>query len=168
MIVSVELEAKSCPSCGLVYGVPKDWMAAKSRQHDRGEDVRWFCPNGHETVFAREAESVVLKRERDQLKQDNARMEEAVQVALRQAQEAKRVLKVQTRRTVAGVCPCCNRTFRQLATHMRHMHPEEQATLLRPPQAKGGEARAAAMTPERRRAVAKEAAKARWHGGAHG
>lgn len=165
MIVSVELEAKTCPTCGVMYAVPKDWLAAKSRAHDRGDrDVNWFCPNGHSTVFSREAETVVLKRERDRLKQENARLEQIAAEAQQKAAAVEAQARIDHRRTVAGVCPCCNRTFRQLATHMRHMHPEVAARA----QSKGGRARAAAMTPERRSAIAKEAAHKRWHGGAHG
>jgi hypothetical protein len=28
-----------------------------------------------------------------------------------------------TKRAKAGVCPCCNRTFKQLAAHMASQHP---------------------------------------------
>ena len=29
----------------------------------------------------------------------------------------------QKKRAAAGVCPCCNRTFKQLARHMERKHP---------------------------------------------
>lgn len=157
----MELEAKSCPSCGLVYGVPKDWFAAKSRQHDRGDkDVQWFCPNGHATVFSREAESVVLRREVERYKQQMARLEQEAADAIAAEGRAKAEIRRQARRAVAGVCPCCNRTFRQLATHMRHMHPAEVRA--NQAQAKGGKARSAILPPETRRDIARRAARARW------
>lgn len=36
------------------------------------------------------------------------------------AREAERL----RRRTAAGVCPCCNRSFVQLARHMKTKHPD--------------------------------------------
>jgi hypothetical protein len=141
--------------------VAKDWFAAKSRQHDRGDkNVQWFCPNGHETVFSREAESVALRRERDILKQQIARYEQFALEKEREVAAAKAELKREHRRAVAGVCPCCNRTFRQLATHMRHMHPAEVRA--NQAQAKGGKARSAILPPETRRDIARRAARARW------
>lgn len=163
MIVAVTLEAKTCPSCGLVYAVASDWMAAKLRQHDRGDrGASWYCPNGHEVVFAREGDVPRLQRELDRAKQENARLEEAAIAAQREARAAQAEVKRTTRRAIAGVCPCCNRTFRQLTHHMRAQHPEQYAAQIVTGRAKGGKARAAAMTPEARSATAKRAANARW------
>jgi hypothetical protein len=125
MIVQVELEAHTCPSCGAAYGLSKIWMESLSRQHDRGDkDVKWYCPNGHTVMFSREAESVVLRRERDRLKQENARLEQEALEALAAQHAAELKVKQQAKRAAAGTCPCCHRTFRQLSVHMRHKHPE--------------------------------------------
>jgi len=37
-----------------------------------------------------------------------------------------RVTKIK-RRVQHGVCPCCNRTFSNLASHMKTKHPEFEA-----------------------------------------
>jgi chemotaxis response regulator CheB len=38
---------------------------------------------------------------------------------------ATRAQLTKTKKRVAnGVCPCCNRTFKQLARHMKAKHPE--------------------------------------------
>jgi uncharacterized C2H2 Zn-finger protein len=169
MKVEMELESKSCPTCGVVYAVSKDWYAALGRAHDRGDaDTKWYCPNGHATVFSREARIPELERELNRAKQENARLEEAAAEAQRETRKAWAEQKRTKRRAVAALCPCCNRSFRQLAHHMRSQHPEEAAAIIVEGRAKGGKARAAGMTPEQRSAIAKTAAVARWHGGANG
>ena len=39
-------------------------------------------------------------------------------------QATKGVVTRLKKRAIAGVCPCCNRTFQQLAAHMAHKHPD--------------------------------------------
>ena len=38
---------------------------------------------------------------------------------------ALRIVKRQARLSEAGACPCCKRTFQQLARHMAAKHPEQ-------------------------------------------
>jgi hypothetical protein len=135
MKVEMLLETKSCPTCGIVYAVPQDWYASLNRQHDRGDhDVKWYCPNGHVTVFSREAKYVAIERERDRLKQDNARLDEARIKAERRLLVVQKEVKSRAKRAAAGVCPCCNRTFIQLARHMKTKHPDEVALRLPSPE----------------------------------
>lgn len=107
----------TCPSCGIYYGVPEHWL--QSRREDKKD---FYCPNGHVASY-RESEADRLRRERDSLKQQIARVEdekrEQIDRALRAEKETKRLRK----RAAAGVCPCCNRTFTNMARHMKTKHP---------------------------------------------
>ena len=57
-----------------------------------------------------------LRRERDQLKQQLAYKDDEI------AAKGKQLTRLQ-KRIHAGVCPCCNRTFTNVARHMKTKHP---------------------------------------------
>lgn len=121
--VAEELSVLHCPSCGMLYAAPTAWRAKLLEQHDRGEAVSWCCPAGHSIVFSTESELDRVRRERDRLKQDTARLECEALDFHRRAIAAESEVERQKTRSAAGVCPCCHRTFRQLALHMKTKHP---------------------------------------------
>src|SRR5690606_27011581 len=41
---TIRLEVRSCPVCGIVYGIPEDFADALRRQ---GRPAHYSCPNGH-------------------------------------------------------------------------------------------------------------------------
>lgn len=158
--VTEEMRVQRCPSCGIAYAVPQSWYDDLVRlHHERGDESAHYCPNGHRLTFSGESNLAKAERERDRLKQDNARLIELRDAAEKAKFAAEREIKRQAGRTAAGVCPCCSRSFRQLAAHMRNQHPSETATSLRH---RGGVARAARLTAERRIEIARKGAAARW------
>ncbi len=110
-----------CSSCGIGFGVPTDY------EYQRRQDRATFhCPSGHRQWFpgkTSEARIEELKAQiagKDDLLQ-STRAERDKQWRLRRAAEGKaRAVK---RRVAAGVCPCCTRTFQNLAAHMKCKHP---------------------------------------------
>lgn len=89
----------------------------------------FYCPLGHSNVF-RESEADKLRRERDRLKQDQARLHdrireerEAKEAVQRSANAYKGQATKLRNRAAAGVCPCCNRQFQNLHRHMKTQHP---------------------------------------------
>lgn len=110
-------ETEACCSCGVVFAMTAEFRA--SRLRDKRE---WYCPNGHKQWYvgktdaekAREAEQALRKAE---LK---------LQAEMDQRQAADRELKRLQQRSKGGACPCCNRTFVQLARHIKSQHPEYQ------------------------------------------
>jgi hypothetical protein len=114
-----------CWSCDVMYAVTKEFD--RRRREDK---QRFYCPNGHGAAY-KESEADRLRRERDILQQQIARAEDERSAAWRAEAEAitarkkvERELKRTMTRAGAGVCPCCNRTFQQLARHMQSRHPE--------------------------------------------
>jgi septal ring factor EnvC (AmiA/AmiB activator) len=96
----------------------------------RNDKASFYCPNGHSMSY-RESEADRLRRERDRLKQDQARLEEEKREAWatanaqrERAEKAEKATKRLKKRTSAGTCPCCSRTFANMAEHMKHQHPE--------------------------------------------
>lgn len=116
-----------CGKCGIEHWVPE---AFYDEQVKLGPSGGWYCPNGHRRVF-RESAADQLRRERDRLQQQLAQKDDAIAYQREQRERAERsaaAYKGQTtrlkKRAKAGVCPCCNRTFENLARHMATQHPE--------------------------------------------
>lgn len=119
------------------------WLPAtlyKAAKHS--SRISFFCAYGHEAIFSEgETEADKLRRERDRLVQQMAQRDDVIakqgrviaftKEELGREQAAVRALKDGSarvrKRTVAGTCPCCKRTFRQMALHMRNKHPEFKA-----------------------------------------
>lgn len=114
-----------CGECGIEFDVPETWRAARQESKDT-----FYCPNGHSRVYL-ESEADKLRRERDRLAQQIAQKDDEIkwQRDLRQATErqvsaAKGQITKLKKRASAGVCPCCNRTFANMAAHMKTKHPD--------------------------------------------
>ncbi len=109
-----------CITCGVPYSVPKS-LWDKQRQSGGFH----HCPNGHSQGWNREAsEDERVRRERDRLKQDAARLADEIAAQRARAEKAEAATKRLKKRTAAGTCPCCQRTFSNMAEHMKHQHPE--------------------------------------------
>lgn len=127
--MSITLTRIQCGTCGVEHAIPKV-------MHDAAyeEGGYWHCPNGHQRGYKTGEEKKradEMRRERDLWKQRTARKDDEIARLEFQKAELKRekaavkgqVTKLKNR-SKAGVCPCCNRTFKQLAAHMKNKHPE--------------------------------------------
>jgi NMD protein affecting ribosome stability and mRNA decay len=121
----VTLEVTQCCSCGITYAAPRWWMNA--RREDKGTI---HCPNGHTASYresATDRAEKAARRAQELLAHERQRSLELklqVERAERQASAARGQVTKMKRRAAAGVCPCCNRTFKQLAAHMKDQHPD--------------------------------------------
>jgi hypothetical protein len=124
VITDVTLEKVNC-WCGTPFALPELLLkSARTAGH------KIYCPHGHAIVW-KETEADKLRRERDRLKQEQARLIEERDAAQRseneqwqRANKAEAATKRLKKRTSAGTCPCCSRTFSNMAEHMKHQHPE--------------------------------------------
>lgn len=114
-----------CGKCGIHFQVTEKWDSDK-----RASGETFYCPNGHPRVY-RETTVDKLRRERDIAQQQLARAEDEKRHAERRAEAeaamrrtADAAVKRLRKRASAGTCPCCNRTFGNMATHMKKQHPE--------------------------------------------
>ena len=117
-----EFYIESCFACGCLFGMTMDFKDARQRNKDT-----FYCPAGHPQHYLGKSDKE-LRREAE------ARARAAEDQALAAKQELARVKREakaeQTRlaqRARGGVCPCCNRSFVQLARHMKTKHPEHGA-----------------------------------------
>lgn len=105
--------------CGISFQVPGWW------EKGRRETKAWFyCPNGHGQHFTGESDADKFRRERDIAKQQLARAEQEAADAQKRADLLQKQKRRLEKRAAAGTCPCCQRTFSNMATHMKKQHPE--------------------------------------------
>jgi hypothetical protein len=118
-----EFSTMECGECGIVFAI-ETWLMDKWVNQRHG----FHCPNGHSRRFASETEAERIKRELTvQLEAANREAEWArvrANTAEKQARAAKGQVTKLKKRVGNGVCPCCHRTFKQLAAHMATKHPE--------------------------------------------
>lgn len=128
-----KLTTETCCNCGTLFA-----MDAELQRERYADKQSFFCPNGHRMSYTGKAEVQKLK---DQLNEERRQRQAAEQRVAMYADEAREerdkaeherrrangykghATRI-TRRAKAGVCPCCNRTFKQLAAHMVSQHPE--------------------------------------------
>ncbi len=115
----INLETILCCNCGVPFGMTDDYQ-----QRRRADHATFYCPAGH-------PQSYHGKSAEEKLREQLAEKERALTAAKcaemneRNAREkVERKMRRQCRRVHAGVCPCCNRTFKQLAAHMAQKHPD--------------------------------------------
>ena len=119
----------NCYRCKTPMWIPRELNEAALR--GRGQ-VAFYCAYGHQQFYIEgDSEETKLRRERDRLQQRLAQKDDEIAAERRQREEAERsvaahkgqVTRIKNR-IGNGVCPCCNRTFRDLSRHMKGKHPD--------------------------------------------
>lgn len=124
-----DLYITDCPTCGVVFGMPN---TMRERRYDDGKS--FWCPNGHsmswrETAADRERKARETAERRltwERQRRDQAEAEAKHQAAV--ARGHKGAHQRTKNRVAKGVCPCCNRSFTNLAKHMAGQHPDFGST----------------------------------------
>lgn len=125
MTVTETLETIRCGVCSITFAAPEEWV-----RHKKQTGEEWYCPNGHRMHF-REPENDLLRKKASRLEQEAKAHRESASSERRRRETAERsaaahkeqITKLK-KRTGAGVCPCCSRSFQQLRRHMENKHPE--------------------------------------------
>lgn len=122
------LTVVSCATCHIVYAIPDSlYRSAKKWPGDGPRGWKLCCPLGHNWWYVGESPEEKLKRERDRSALLAAQRDQAqasakgYKIAASRARNERDQVR---RRAAAGVCPCCGRTFKQLAAHMKNKHPD--------------------------------------------
>ena len=114
----VRLVTVNCGVCGGVYAINERY-----HEHHRERGGYWRCPYGeHSWGFDPQgSELAQLKRK---LAEEEARKQRAL-VEANEQRAAREKAERKLKRVARGACPCCKRTFVNLARHMAAKHPEE-------------------------------------------
>jgi hypothetical protein len=125
----VTLETMVCGECGVTFAMPACLRTARLT-----DGKTFYCPNGHGRVF-RDTEEARLRRMLEVERQRRERAEELRKASLKEAdhnaiewRKTKTRLRNLRERVKHGVCPCCKRSFVQMAQHIADMHPEYNAS----------------------------------------
>lgn len=121
-----------CYKCGALFALPAD---VDEELHRSGRT--FYCPNGHGQVYTQSTVKQ-LQREREAHARTVARLDQvkADRDAIERSRRATKGALTRVKNRVAnGVCPCCNRSFGDLAAHMATEHPTFAVPELEPTQA---------------------------------
>lgn len=117
-----DLVEQTCCRCQTKFAIHRDIYRVAC---ERREKFGFYCPNGHAQHFVTgETEIDKLRRERDVLKQRIAQKDDEIAHQRNIVISAKGQITKLKKRAKAGVCPCCSRTFANMAAHMKTKHPE--------------------------------------------
>jgi hypothetical protein len=127
MITKIEtFTVCNCCNCGVDFAMTDAFI--QNRKNDRKS---WYCPNGHSQWFPGETASDKAQRLAGQLDMERTRRQQA-EMDVDYARRARKAVSTRLRKVKVrvghGVCPCCTRTFKQLAAHMAAKHPAYAAS----------------------------------------
>lgn len=124
----------TCSQCGAEQA-----MTEEASRVLRQSSATFYCVHGHRQYYppGKSAEDRLRdhleeeRRLRQRAEQMVAQWQDAEREASEKAEHQRRRANAYkghatriTKRAKAGVCPCCNRTFKQLAAHMANKHPD--------------------------------------------
>lgn len=104
-----------CGGCGVPFCLSDSFISERRRDHKT-----WYCPNGCGRCYPAKNETEKL---REELEKERAFSSRKISECIRLENDLMDAAK-KAKRIHAGVCPCCNRTFQNLARHMATKHPE--------------------------------------------
>lgn len=110
------LETETCYKCGVIFAMPATML--RIFKDDGGS---FYCPNGHAQHYTK-SEVQRLREKLDEQTRTATQMAARAHAAEAAEQKMSTKLNSMKKRASAGLCPCCNRTFKQLARHMKTKH----------------------------------------------
>lgn len=117
-----EFHIEACFACGCEFAMTRDFYDNRQRMKDT-----FYCPAGHAQHYTGKSDKE-LRREAEARARAAEDQAAAARLELnRVKREAKAEQARLAQRARGGVCPCCNRSFVQLARHMKTKHPEHGA-----------------------------------------
>lgn len=112
---SGSMEMEVCISCGMLFGVPVEWLRFRKKKGDT-----FFCPNGHNMYYPQKPSEE--ERLRRALEDEKARAQREKDGLLDQLTKTEKERRRIIARAEAGVCIHCNRTFQNLVRHLETQH----------------------------------------------
>lgn len=104
--------------CGILFAIPIDFS-----NNRRDDHATFYCPNGHQQFYPGESDVEKARRETRETQARLNQAEHARLVAVKEREKAIRDKRKVERRVAHGVCPCCTKTFADVANHMVTEHP---------------------------------------------
>lgn len=115
-----------CCNCFVEFGINSEQDEALRNSHKM-----FYCPSGHPQSYTAQSEKEALRLERDRLKQQLAQKDDAIADEQRRREAAEKKAARVEKRARAALCPCCNRSFGNLARHMATKHKGQNVVALK-------------------------------------
>lgn len=112
---TLNIESEICCACGTPFGIEAGLKRNLTNTHRS-----FYCPNGHAQSYVGETNEERLSKELTRLRSQKDQVDQE----LLNKNRALKKFESQKKRIKNGVCPCCNRTFLNLQSHMKTKHPE--------------------------------------------
>lgn len=120
-----------CCSCGVLFYIPSNF-----ERHRRDDGKSFWCPccgtslswRGRTTIDDLKQQLESEKKRTEWARQDARVARERADHHEHRARAYKGHLTRTRKRVASGVCPCCTRSFKNLARHMLSQHPEYAVT----------------------------------------
>lgn len=109
--------AMSCGACGIPFGLSNE-LYTRAMNHG----ASWYCPGCGQSRIFKTTENDRLKQELELEKRRRASAEYEAESTKRRLSAQRGLVTRMGNRAAAGVCLHCNRTFKQLAAHMKSKH----------------------------------------------
>lgn len=130
LLGSLTLVEETCCNCYTHFAM--DQALNKKLRTNGGT---FYCPNGHGQHYT-ETEVQKLTKQLENAKKREAWAEQSYQreyqahgETKKEKANVKRQLTNTRKRIANGVCPCCHRTFVNIARHMTSKHPDFKAVM---------------------------------------
>ena len=110
-----------CSSCGVGFGLESSF-----RERRLSDRKSFYCPWGHSQWFPGKTDAQIVSELKAQIATKNdllASTQREVDKRYRLQRAAEGKTRAIKRRVAHGVCPCCTRSFQNLAQHMANKHP---------------------------------------------
>ena len=124
--VTCTIEGVACCRCGATNYFPAETLSIWRKNKHGTVFYCWNCRT-RQGWYGETDEERTIKSLRRQIRS----LQDATEFVRGQRDRAQNSLRTtkghltrQKKRVAHGVCPCCNRTFKQLKSHMKRMHPE--------------------------------------------
>lgn len=110
--------------CGMAHAVPEDLADYQRRAHADGTAVPdIYCPLGHCHVPAGKGRAERERELREATEQALANSREETRIAYAEISTLRAAATKARKRAARGVCPCCHRSFVDVARHINGQHP---------------------------------------------
>lgn len=122
----ITLVTEECCTCGIVFGMPKDFEQQCRTHPGVGTGKAFHCPNGHKQWYT--GKNLEQKLKDAEVRQQA--LTDQLHAAESDAEATRRRLLRERHRFASGVCPCCNRSFENVRRHVASQHPDYDSTVL--------------------------------------
>lgn len=116
----IEFITEQCCSCGMPFAMTAEFRRKKLEN----KGAAFYCPAGHAQHYIGKTEAQKLREQNERLQRNLEAESGRAMMIERERDNVRRQAARMRNRIQNGVCPCCNRTFPNLAAHMRSKHSD--------------------------------------------